>query len=53
MIAMVSGTVEYVDENSAVIDSGGIGFRVYMPPSNLGRITAGQPVKIHTFLRVA
>lgn len=53
MIAMVSGTVEYVDENSAVIDSGGIGFRVYMPPSNLGRITAGQPVKVHTFLRVA
>lgn len=53
MIAMVSGVVEYVDENSAVVDSGGIGFRVYMSPSNLGRISSGQQVKIHTFLRVA
>lgn len=53
MIAIVSGTVEYVDENSAVIDTGGVGYRVYMSPANLSRISAGQQVKIHTFLRVA
>lgn len=53
MIAMVSGTVEYVDETSVVVDTGGIGFRVYMSPANLGKVSSGQPVKIHTFLRVA
>ena len=53
MIAMLTGTVEYVDENSAVIDTGGVGYRAYMSPANLSRISAGQQVKIHTFLRVA
>ena len=53
MIAMITGTVEYVDENSAVIDTGGVGYRAYMSPANLSRISAGQQVKIHTFLRVA
>lgn len=53
MIAMVSGTVEYVDETSAVIETGGVGYRVYMSPANLSRVGAGQQVKIHTFLRVA
>ncbi|MBQ3553640.1 MAG: Holliday junction branch migration protein RuvA [Clostridia bacterium] len=53
MIAMVSGTVEYVDENSAVIDAGGVGYRVYMSPANLSRLSAGQSAKVHTFLRVA
>lgn len=53
MIALISGTVEYIDENSAVIDTGGVGYRVYMSPANLARINAGQSVKIHTFLRVA
>ena len=53
MIAMVSGTVEYVDENSVVVDTGGVGYRVYMSPANLSRTTAGQQVKIHTYLRVA
>lgn len=53
MIALINGTVEYIDENSAVIDTGGVGYRVYMSPANLARINAGQSVKIHTFLRVA
>ncbi len=53
MIALITGTVEYVDENSAVIDTGGVGYRAYMSPANLSRISAGQQVKIHTFLRVA
>ncbi len=53
MIALINGTIEYIDENSAVIDTGGVGYRVYMSPANLARINAGQSVKIHTFLRVA
>ena len=53
MIALINGTVEYIDENSAVVDTGGVGYRAYMSPANLARINAGQSVKIHTFLRVA
>ncbi len=53
MIAMIKGIVEYVDENSAVVDTGGVGYRVFMSPANLSRIPAGQQVKIHTYLRVA
>ena len=53
MIAFVKGTVDCVDENYAVIDSGGIGYKIFMSPFSLSSLKTGDNVKIHTFLRVA
>ena len=53
MIAFVSGTVEYIDETSAVISANGIGCRIYMSPANLSALTIGKEALIHTYLKVA
>lgn len=53
MIAFISGTVASLEENAAVIDTGAIGYRVYMSPYGLAALTAGSQVKIHTYLKVA
>ena len=53
MIAFVSGTVEAIEENAAVIDSGTLGFRVFMSPHGLSKLTVGAPAKIYTYLKVA
>lgn len=53
MIAFVKGTVEQIDENYAVIDCGGVGYKVFMSPANLSTLKVGEISKIHTFLKVA
>ena len=53
MIAFISGTVASLEENAAVIDTGAIGYRVYMSPYGLAALTVGSQVKIHTYLKVA
>ncbi len=53
MIAFVEGTVEYLEENAAVISTGGLGCRVFMTPAALSTLKTGQSVRVHTFLRVA
>lgn len=53
MIAFVKGTVFTVEESCAVIDTGSFGIKIFMPPSNLAKLTVGTEVTVHTFLRVA
>jgi len=53
MIAFVKGTVDYIEENSVVIDTGSYGAKIFMSPASLSRLKPGEEVKIHTFLRVA
>ncbi len=53
MIAFVNGIVDYIDENSAVVDCGGVGYRVYMSPANLSLLKKGELTKIYTYLKVA
>lgn len=53
MIAFVNGTVEAIEENAAVIDTGSLGFRVFMSPHGLSKLTVGAPAKIYTYLKVA
>lgn len=53
MIAFVSGNVEYIDENSVVVDCGGVGYRVFMSPKNLNILKPGKFARIHTYLKVA
>ena len=54
MIAFVSGVLEQVDENAAVVDVGGVGYRVFMSGTGLSHLPqCGSKVKIHTYLKVA
>ena len=48
MIASVDGIVGAVAVDSLVIEVGGIGYRVYAPPSVLAGATAGGRLKLHT-----
>ena len=53
MIAFVEGTVEYIEENAVVLNTGGFGSRIFMTPAALSTLKTGENVRVHTFLRVA
>lgn len=53
MIAYVSGKLDRVEENAAVVDVNGIGFRIFMSGAGLTSLPPhGEQVKIHTYLKV-
>ena len=53
MISFLSGIVEHVGENTAVIDVGGVGFEVFLPADALSRLpAAGDAVRLHTYFSV-
>ena len=53
MIARLKGKLESLGGDGAVIDVGGIGFRVYMPTSTLSTLGAiGKEVKMYTHLHL-
>jgi Holliday junction DNA helicase RuvA len=53
MIASLAGKVESVGGEGAVINVGGVGFRVFMPTSDLAALgKPGQEVKVFTHLHV-
>ena len=49
MIASVEGVVGAIIADSLVIEVGGIGYRVFTPPSVLVAAAAGSKLKLHTF----
>ena len=49
MIASLHGRLETLSGESAIVNVGGIGFRVYMPTSTLSTLgKVGEDVKLHT-----
>jgi len=53
MIAGLHGKLEFLGSDWAIINVGGIGFKVYMPTSALSRLGAiGEEVKLHTHLHI-
>ncbi len=53
MIASLQGTVESLGSDCAIVDVGGVGFRVYMPTSVLSTLGAvGESVTLYTHLHV-
>jgi Holliday junction DNA helicase RuvA len=53
MIASLEGTLLEVLADGAVVDVGGVGYRVVMPPSALARLPArGKRARLHTSLQV-
>jgi holliday junction DNA helicase RuvA len=49
MLASVEGTVGAVAFDSLVIELGGLGYRVFTPPSVLATATPGSRLKLHTY----
>lgn len=53
MIASLRGKLESLAGDGAIIDVGGIGFRVYMPTSDLSTLgSVGDEVKLYTHLHL-
>jgi len=53
MIASLHGILESLGSNWAIINTGGIGFQVYMPTSTLSTLsTIGKEVKLYTHLHL-
>jgi len=53
MIASLEGKLDSVGGEGAVINVGGIGFRVFMPTTDIAAMgKPGQPVKVYTHLHV-
>lgn len=48
MIAFVEGAVASVGTDSAVLDAGGVGYRVFCGPSTLAGLREGQRARLHT-----
>ena len=53
MIAFISGTVAAITENAAIIDTGAVGYQVFMSPYGLSALSVGENAKIYTYLKVA
>ncbi len=53
MIAFVKGTVEHIEENAVVIDTGSFGAKIFMTPTSLSSMKTGEETKVYTYLRVA
>ena len=53
MYAYISGNVDYLTENSVVIDNNGIGYEIMMSGSDLMVLHAGDEVKIYTHYQVS
>lgn len=53
MISFVRGVAEEIEEDSVIVEQGGIGFRIFVPASSLNYgIKIGAPVKLYTFMNV-
>lgn len=49
MYAYIEGVVAEISEKYAVIDNHGIGYEIYMPSGDLGRLVHNETVKVYTY----
>ena len=52
MISYIIGTVAGIEENSIVLENGGIGYRIFMPGPSAYALTPGSEVKVYTYMAV-
>ncbi len=53
MYAYISGTIDYVTENSVVVDNHGVGYEIMMSGADLSVLHSGDEVKIYTHYQVS
>ena len=53
MISYIKGEIAAVFEDRVIVETGGVGFGIFMPPTSLSELPEiGLEVKIHTFMHV-
>jgi len=53
MIASITGKLEMIGADSAIVNVGGIGFQVFIPPASLANLgDTGSNVKFYTHFQV-
>lgn len=52
MIASLSGKIIHFDQDSLVVEVGGIGYRVYVPDPTRDQYRRGDMIKLHTYFVV-
>ncbi len=53
MISFIRGILDYVSENYIIVEAGGIGYKIFVSSSVLGRLPqTGKEVKVYTFMSV-
>ena len=52
MIAFVRGIATDMTENSVIVETGSIGYEIYMTGDGLSQLHMGEEVKIHTYFQV-
>ena len=53
MLAYIKGELTAITNEYAVIEAGGLGYKVFMPESSIEKLgNIGKQVKVHTFYRV-
>lgn len=53
MISYIKGILDYVSESFIIVEAGGIGYKIFVSSSVLGRLPqVGKEVKIYTFMSV-
>ena len=53
MIAYIRGIFEEITEDGIVVEAGGVGYGIAVPPSLAGELTLGDEVKVYTYYQVA
>lgn len=53
MFSYLNGTVSHKTDRFAVVDVGGVGFKVFLTTRNLQKLEVGEAKKVFTYLRVA
>ncbi len=49
MIAELTGTFSFVDTHSVVVDVGGVGYLVHLPPRHLSKVNRGEAAHLFTY----
>jgi Holliday junction DNA helicase RuvA len=52
MIAFIRGTVADITEDSIILETNGVGYRIFVPGSVQSQAVVGRELKLHTYLSV-
>jgi len=52
MFYYLKGIIAHKDENFAVVDAGGVGYKVYTSYSNLSKMELGTPSTLYTYMHI-
>ena len=52
MIAHITGTIRDKNERFVIVETGGLGYKVFMSADTIGELSIGQQVSLYTYLAV-